>query len=1129
MRAPELLRRVTARLARGMPIDWDAVERSASDEKVRGLIRQLRVVSEMEALHRSLREPASEVGATAGSSSTLLAPGSRWGSLEVLERIGRGAFGEVYRARDPRLDREVALKLMRRSSGTADEETIAEARLLARARHPNVVLVYGAERIAGRVGIWMELLEGQTLDQLLAARGVLGEREAALIGVDLCRALAALHAAGIAHRDLKLANVMRAVGGRIVLVDFGLGGESARAGEGDDSGGLRGTPLFMAPEVLAGARADARSDLYSLGVVLFALVSGTLPLEASSLTELRDRHRRGDLRQLRDLRPAIAGPFAEIVGRLLSADRERRFQTAGRAEHALLALLSSAELSTTLADDPSSRPTPPYRLAKERDLFVGREETLATLESSFDAGARLVTLLGPGGVGKTRLATRFGWKSLSDWPGGVWFADLTEARSEQGVVLAVAAALRVPLGAGDATHLIGHAMAARGRCLVILDNFEQVVDCAPATVGNWLGSCPELRLLATTRVRLKLNEERVLPVEPLSLDDSLSLLTDRARSWRSGINSSAADQSALRELAEIAEGMPLAIELVAARTRVLTPVQLVARQRSRLRLLGGPGTGRHDSLRAAIGGSWDLLQPWEQAALAQCSVFDGGFSIEAAEGIVDLGGWPDAPWIVDVLQSLVDQCLLRSWTIETPLSESEPSIRFGMFVSIQEYASEELARDPGQRREVEERHGRWFGALGADDALAALDRHGGLELRRALLPELENLCTACARAIVRADRAAAVSTYRAAAAILDSRGPHARAIELGASLLALDLPPELAARVQLTIGLAQQRVGQRDGATRALEQATELFRRSGDRAREGLALSRLATLPMNVGRFDEAEPLLERALAIHREVGDRAAEGNTLGNLALLHHERGALDQAIQCFEAALAIHQSEGNVRSEGVVRGNLGNLRSDLGQYDQAAIDFESALTLHRRVGNRRFEAVVLSNLGTMCVRRGDRATARRHYSAALTIQRELGARDFESRGLVNLGDLALDEGHADEASGFYQAALAIVRETGNPRAKGVVLGHLARAELLAGRLDLARDAQAEGEAIFSAEKHPTLLAGLIATRAELALKAGDREAALAALREAEAAAAAGEQSDLVLNETLAELRARIVTPRE
>ncbi|MFN8547674.1 MAG: hypothetical protein U0527_06810 [Candidatus Eisenbacteria bacterium] len=127
---------------------------------------------------------------------------------------------------------------------------------------------------------------------------------------------------------------------------------------------------------------------------------------------------------------------------------------------------------------------------------------------------------------------------------------------------------------------------------------------------------------------------------------------------------------------------------------------------------------------------------------------------------------------------MVDQCLLRTWTIETPLSESEPSIRFGMFVSIQEYASEELSRDPSRRRAVEERHGRWFGALGADDALAALDRHGGLELRRALGPELENLCTASTRAIARGDRGIAVAAYRAAAAILDGRGPHARAIEL---------------------------------------------------------------------------------------------------------------------------------------------------------------------------------------------------------------------------------------------------------------------------------------------------------------------------------------------------------------
>jgi len=359
----DLLSRVSSRLARDLPVDWDDAERQAATDDERKEVRHLRVVAAMAGFHRSaqagdpkmgdslsveasiaraITELKSDVSQPLPAAEPDLPPGTRWGHIEILERVGRGAFGAVYRGRDLRLDRIVALKILDREAPKPSDEVVREARLLARVRHPNVVTVYGADRVEERVGIWMEFLHGETLDRIVRTRGVFDAREAALVGIDLCRALAAVHAAGIVHQDVKLGNVMRAEGGRIVLMDFGLGREARpRQASGGKSSQILGTPLFMAPEVLRGARADTRSDVYSLGVVLFALVTGSLPADATSYSELMNKHERGELRRARDLRPDLAEPFGHVLDRALAPDPRLRLATAGEMEQALLQSLGS--------------------------------------------------------------------------------------------------------------------------------------------------------------------------------------------------------------------------------------------------------------------------------------------------------------------------------------------------------------------------------------------------------------------------------------------------------------------------------------------------------------------------------------------------------------------------------------------------------------------------------------------------------------------------------------------------------------------------------------------------------------------------------------------------------------------
>ena len=255
---------------------------------------------------------------------------ARWGPLRLLERIGGGTFGTVYRAWDSRLDRQVALKLV--TDRTSDDQiAIREARLLAKIRHPNVVAVHGAERINGVAGIWMEFIDGRTLQQIVAEQGPFNAREAVGIGVDLCRALAAVHAAGLLHRDVKPHNVMRERGGRIVLMDLG----AARESEDDAGWDGAGTPLYQAPEIVEGKAASTQSDVYSVGVTLFYLLTGDYPTRAHNLESLRAAHRAGRRQLLLDRRPDLPAGVARVIERAIAPAADQRFATAGALQHAL--------------------------------------------------------------------------------------------------------------------------------------------------------------------------------------------------------------------------------------------------------------------------------------------------------------------------------------------------------------------------------------------------------------------------------------------------------------------------------------------------------------------------------------------------------------------------------------------------------------------------------------------------------------------------------------------------------------------------------------------------------------------------------------------------------------------------
>jgi serine/threonine protein kinase len=354
-------------IASGQQVDWTGVRQQPLDAE------RSSVLSEMEVLERIatfLRDSAPLDVPAPPTPSTVerLRPPmpASWAQFTILELIGEGGFGKVYRARDTKLQTDVALKLIKLPADrkVSERDALKEPRLLAKVRHVNVVTVHGADIVDGCVGIWMQLIEGQTLASQLRGNGPFGSQEAALVGVDLCRALAAVHAAGLIHGDVKTRNVMREAGGRTVLMDFGTGRDLSALRLHGAADAPAGTPLYLAPEVFDDQPQSRASDVYSLGVLLFHLVSNEYPVKGQTQAEIEDAHRRRERIHLRDVRPDLPQSFISLVERALSRDPRDRFQTMGAFESVLAECLGRPSL-------PDPRPVPRRRWLNIAAVTVG--------------------------------------------------------------------------------------------------------------------------------------------------------------------------------------------------------------------------------------------------------------------------------------------------------------------------------------------------------------------------------------------------------------------------------------------------------------------------------------------------------------------------------------------------------------------------------------------------------------------------------------------------------------------------------------------------------------------------------------------------------------------------------------
>jgi predicted ATPase/Tfp pilus assembly protein PilF len=737
-----------------------------------------------------------------------------------------------------------------------------------------------------------------------------------------------------------------------------------------------------------------------------------------------------------------------------------------------------------------------HSLPAELDAFIGRRQPLAELACRFDEGARLVSVLGAGGTGKTRLATRFGWAWLGDFPGGVWFCDLSQARSPAGIVSAVAQGLGVPPSQDAPLRQLGAAIAARGHCLVILDNFEQVTAHAAACLGSWLDAAPDAHFLVTTRELLRLPGEQALMLDTLPEPEAIELFERRAHAVNGNPSATAEDQAALGQLMNLLDGLPLAIELAAARTRIMPPRMLLERMRERFRLLtvGSGSRDRQATLRATLDWSWELLGVEEQLALAQLSVFEGSFGLEAAEALIDLAGFAEPPWTTDLVQALVDKSLVRA------LSDA----RFDLLLSVRDYASERLrAGGAATEQAARARHCGFYAALGPAASLAHR------------CADLDNLVAACRWATSSCEPTLAADALEGAWAALRYRGPFSTGLELAEQVAALDgLRDAARARVALVAGSALACAGRESEAQSLFSTALALARQAGARRTEGRALIELSNDALWTGRLDEARAGYASAIELARESGDHDLECSALNGLGMTAEQRGEVDEARLHYERALVLARAAEDRHWEGSVLGNLGSLCAALGQFGEAGRCYERSLTIATELGDRERESNALCNLGLMLYTCGDLPAARGRSEAALTAARDMGNARLECVVLCNLGMVDEAAERPINAERHFRAALELAERLGDRRSSGQILTYLG---LLQGRqrgFEAALSSLQSGESALREVSDLPSLALLFSARAEILALSGAVNDAQHALTRAEALAIdlnAGAESEL------------------
>jgi predicted ATPase len=958
-------------------------------------------------------------------------------------------MGEVYHARDTRLERGVAIKILP-AAFSEDPERLhrfeREARLASALNHPNIVTIHELGQDGSTHYIVMELVNGKTLAEVLSA-GALPMRNAIEIAAQVAEGLAKAHEAGIAHRDLKPGNLMVSDDGFVKILDFGLAKLDPAGSELPETrnlsawqsqpGEMVGTLQYMSPEQAANGRADYRSDQFSFGLVLYEMVTGKHPFKRSTAAETVVAILREPAEPLGVQSLDAPAPLCWAIERCLAKEPDKRYVSTRDLARELAAIRHH------FAEKPVQQvETRPANIPVQRTRFVGREkEVAAAQELLLRPDVRLVTVTGPPGIGKTRLALEVASSLVQMFPGGAHYVPLSPL-SDSGLIASVivetlgirAAGIQSPL------EILRKSLqdSWRAPMLLLLDNFEHLIRAAP-TVAELLAIAPNLKIMVTSRSALHVYGEHEFLVPPLALPDArstpslealskypaIALFVQRAIAAKPDFELNAENARAVTEICARLDGLPLAIELAAARVKVLSPSSMRTRLASRLQLLTGGARDlpqRQQTLRATMDWSYDLLSAAEQKLFRRLAVFVGGSNLEGVEAVCDAACDLDLD-LLDGTASMVDKSLLQQ--IEQANGES----RFAMLETIREYALEKLKASL-EEASTKRAHAAYCLVL-AEEACEPSSTEGPEWLERFTLEQ---------------------DNFRAGLEWLTETGDAEWGLRLGAALFRfwetrelitegrdrlgklLKLPAPVPAtmvreRVVFSAGVLACEQADYAAADPLFREALDIARQLGDKRGIAVSLNALGVNDRNRGQPAVAHSLFEESLALWRELGDQKAVARALSNLANVVKSQGDFARARALHAECLSIFTGLGDRAGVAWSLNSQGDVARDEGDFRGAQMLYEQGLAIFRGLGDYWGIAGTLNDLGNLAREQRHAPTAHSLYRESLTIFQALEHKRGIARLLECFACLAAVELEAERSLRLAGAAAALRQNIGAP----------------------------------------------------------------------------------------------------
>jgi predicted ATPase len=951
--------------------------------------------------------------------STGLAPGTRFGRYEILGPLGAGGMGEVYRAHDSRLGRDLAIKILSRKL-SANAQDLArferEACSASALNHPNIITIFELGQVDSTHYIAMELVDGELLRDALRT-GPMPLQKAIPIAAQIADGLAKAHEANVVHRDLKPENIMITRDGLVKILDFGLAKSVSSnthltnetvAASLTTPGTVMGTIAYMSPEQAHGQPLDFRSDQFSFGSLLYEMVTGKKSFLRFSSAETVTAILRDSPEPVASLNAQAPAPLCWAIDRCLAKNPVDRYPSTRDLAREL------TNIRDRLSEAPSRfSATRLANLPTQRTGFIGRDsEVAAVKESLLRDEVRLVTLSGPGGIGKTRLALQVASEVASSFPSGVCFIPLAGVTDPTLIPSIIAQALGIKETSRQITieSLKEYLHDLRASLLLLFDNFEHILSAAPA-VAELITIAPKLKLLVTSRSRLHIYGEHEYQVPPLALPDlrasmslqalsknpTVALFLERAIAVKPTFELTDENALAVAIICTRLDGLPLAVELAAARIKLLSPAQMLARLESRLQLLTGGAKDlplRQQTLRGTIDWSYGLLSPAEQALFRRISVFHGGCTLEGIEAVCNTKQDLELD-VLEAIESLVDKSLVQH--VDLAGGES----RFISLETMREYGAERLA-ESGEDTATRRAHAAYCLVLAEESASYTADP-SRTEWVNSFELDHDN--------------------FRAALDWLTQTGNAEWGLRLGAALFQFwDM------REHLTEGR------DRLGKLLKLESASA---RSNVRARGLFAAGVLATEQAD---YAAASALTGESLDIARELNDERGVAIALNALAVIARDRGDLSAARSLFDESLAAWRAIGDPVVAARSLSNLANVVKQQGNYSFACSLYEESRAIFDKLGDKTGTAWSLNYQGDIAREQGQNESAQALYQQSVGIFRELDDKWGIAGCLVDLGDLARDRDDDRSAHAHYAESLKLFQELGQRRGVARLLDCLA-----------------------------------------------------------------------------------------